>query len=499
MSNLPEHSAPQHVHAAAGAAASASPTTRSTPTVPHRLGVGHTWFAQLPGLLASAPVPAHLIEIDPKRLWVAHGTQAPVLDETALIALSALPGARVLRGSDLPLAGSLAWCPQQAAAWQQLVQALRPAWVSAPLGFAQAHACAADGGPLQAGAVLPPLHNADSVRLAVQRIAQLRELSGVPVALHVVPNHLRRRPGEMPDGEFYAAVADATRCGLVLDLHTLLRHERYGRSRLRDVMHALPLHQVWQLRVQPAVLPQVTPWLADWLGALPARAAVVLDATPALGPCGATAPVDVAGWAAQVHGLAELWSRPHRPRTVLRATPARSAAHASAAGTAVVDSAAAGQPAPECDTSTWERVLACLANHRLPPWGCAVPQGLIADPGLALHRLQVETERHALLVDHLPATWRLLAQALGPVQAQALLNEFWRLHPAQPLPLDEVRLFANCLHRGLALGHLPLPQLRPVLNAELARWRLAAHVTPASAPPLAGTRPASARRTLVSA
>jgi hypothetical protein len=197
-------------------------------------------------------------------------------------------------------------------------------------------------------------------------------------------------------------------------------------------------------------------WLADWLPSLPQRAALVLDGTPAPG---SSAPVEAAAWQAQVATLRQLWAQPGKPRS-----------HAGRASRPA-GSEAPYSVGPECTGQTWERALACLANHRLPPRGCRLPAGLMADPGLALHRLQIEIERKATLVEHLPLTWSALAQALGPAQSQALLGEFWRLHAPEAEARQDVLHFASCLQRGLDNGLLKVPHLRTVLDLELARWQ----------------------------
>ena len=53
----------------------------------------------------------------------------------------------------------------------------------------------------------------------------------------------------MPDGEFFAAVAEEAECGILLDLHNLYCNEKNGRSRLRDVLGAMPMDRVWEVHL----------------------------------------------------------------------------------------------------------------------------------------------------------------------------------------------------------------------------------------------------------
>jgi hypothetical protein len=425
--------------------------THQAPCSP--LGLGVTGFAQLPALLARSPIQPDFIEFD---------VPASALEGAAGTAATPSTAAHVLRASHLPVAGTAEFgaMPSQA-----LVQALHdhePQWVSAPLGFTHATASTADGRNFYAGVTLPPLQCPATVLLAVRRIEQLRRLGGRPVAFHIVPNFLKPQAGEMPDGDFYAAVADAAGCGIDLDLHTLLRHERYGRAHLREVMARLPLQRVWQLRVGAGTLAQVADLLAEWLPALPQLSSLVLDATPArtmgaAGSAGASGALpDAAQLARQLHTLQRLWA------TRGTAAVARSRKPRPAADTLPYSEG------PACTVEGWERALACLANHRFPSRESRPPSGLLIDPGLALHRQQNDAERSAVLALHLPLTWRVLGDALGPVAMQALLHEFWRLHGPEPLAQDEVRHFTDCLQRALAKGRLPLPHLRQVLQLDTA-------------------------------
>jgi uncharacterized protein (UPF0276 family) len=421
------------------------------------LGLGVTGFAQLPALLARGPIQPDFIELD---------VQASALDSaatTAATAAATLPTAgHVLRASLLPVAGTAEFGVLQSQALVQAVQGFEPLWVSAPLGFTHATASTADGKGFYAGVALPPLQCPATVLLAVRRIEQLRRLGGRPVAFHIVPNYLKPQAGEMPDGEFYAAVADAAGCGIDLDLHTLLRHERYGRAHVREVMARLPLQRVWQLRVGTGTLAQVADLLAEWLPALPQLSSLVLDVTPtrmmgAAGSAGAAGAVpDAATLARQLHTLQGLWAtrgtaavaRSRKPRPATDALPY--------------------SEGPACTVEDWERALACLANHRFPSRENRPPAGLLIDPGLALHRQQNNAERSAVLALHLPLSWRVLGDSLGPVAMQALLHEFWRLHGPEPLAQDEVRHFTACLRRALAKGRLPIPHLRNVLHLDTA-------------------------------
>ena len=62
-------------------------------------------------------------------------------------------------------------------------------------------------------------------------------------------DYLRPRPGELGDGEFFAAVAEQADCGILLDLHNLWCNERDGRQPVRDVLAELRLERVWEVHL----------------------------------------------------------------------------------------------------------------------------------------------------------------------------------------------------------------------------------------------------------
>jgi uncharacterized protein (UPF0276 family) len=51
----------------------------------------------------------------------------------------------------------------------------------------------------------------------------------------------------MPDGEFFAAIAEAADCGVLLDLTNLWVNDRNGRANIGDVLAKLPLQRVLEV------------------------------------------------------------------------------------------------------------------------------------------------------------------------------------------------------------------------------------------------------------
>ncbi len=53
----------------------------------------------------------------------------------------------------------------------------------------------------------------------------------------------------MPDGDFFAAVAEAADCGILLDLTNLWANQKNGRATIHDVLARLPLERVWEVHL----------------------------------------------------------------------------------------------------------------------------------------------------------------------------------------------------------------------------------------------------------
>ena len=119
-------------------------------------------------------------------------------------------------------------------------------WASEHLSFNQARLA---GREFFGGFLLPPVQTMASARIAARNIAAVKDLLPVPFAFETGVNYLAPQPGEMPDGAFFAAVAEQADCGILLDLHNLWCNERNGRQRVLDVVAELPLDRVWEVHL----------------------------------------------------------------------------------------------------------------------------------------------------------------------------------------------------------------------------------------------------------
>jgi len=212
------------------------------------LGVGVIYTPALQPLLAAAADLVSVVEVEPQTLWTFTGDPAEPYrpDPSALALLDELPQAKLVHGVGFPVGGSRPPDPRHLPVLVDMIERLRSPWASEHLAFNQAAGAA---GPFATGFLLPPLQTPAGVAAAAASIRSVAAHLPVPFAVETGVNYLQPRAGEMTDGAFVAAVAEAADCGILLDLHNLWTNERNGRQRLEDAIAELPLERVWEVHI----------------------------------------------------------------------------------------------------------------------------------------------------------------------------------------------------------------------------------------------------------
>ena len=142
-------------------------------------------------------------------------------------------------------------------------------------------------GPRSCGFLMPPLQTQAQAELAADNIRRRRAATGLPFAFETGVNYFAPRHGEMPDGEFFATVADAADCGILLDLNNLWVNQKNGRAPIEEVLAALPLERVWEVHLAGAEFAHGF-WLDAHCGAIdPDLAAIAAEVAPDLPNLGA--------------------------------------------------------------------------------------------------------------------------------------------------------------------------------------------------------------------
>lgn len=232
------------------------------------LGVGLVYWAALEPLVRPAGSMISVVELEPQTLWEQTSGAAGWHyrgNEALLERVASLPQPRLLHGVGHPVGGTVRDPIAHLPLLRHVVDRLDPVWISEHLSFNRVqHA----GDVAHAGFLLPPPQSAPSVRVAAQNIHDFRCALDRPVAFETGVNYLRPRDGEMADGDFFAAVAEASDSGIVLDLHNLWCNERNGRQSVAEALARIPLDRVWEIHLAGG-MEMSGYWLDAHSGAVP--------------------------------------------------------------------------------------------------------------------------------------------------------------------------------------------------------------------------------------
>lgn len=417
------------------------------------LGPGAVYLPALDGLFRARPDLLTVAEIEPQTLWVrgsAPGARPRGSDET-LNALATLPQHRLLHGVGAPIGGRHCDNSEHAAAFAAWAEALDAPWVSEHLSILDVSAAE---GTASSGFLMPPWQSEAGAALAAANIRARRAAIGKPFAFETGVSYFRPRPGEMPDGAFFAAVAEQADCGILLDLHNLWTNQRNGRATIAEVIAALPLERVWEVHLAGGAEHDGW-WLDAHAGAIdPELLAIAAEIVPMLPHLGAIlfelAPDRVAGFGEaaflhQIEALHRLWER----RPADRATPAPPPA-------AVIRTT----PDDTAALDAWEATIArVMLPLRLAPPPAGTPTD---DPAWPLYRMLVASFRKGVLTSLMGNSVRLLLRGLDPAALDALFHAYMAEVPPALYASDEALAFAD----WLADHALPLPDLATVAAFE---------------------------------
>jgi uncharacterized protein (UPF0276 family) len=427
-------------------------------------GVGMVCLPGLEAFVEGAHDLIDVIEIEPQPLWfksAAAGVPYAV-DAGAMAPLCADRHKKLVHGVGFPVGGSVAPEPDQVALFVAAIDALGASWASEHLSFSRV--AGADGmfdGMFNTGFLLPPLQSAHTVALAAANIRALSAQLPVPFAFETGVNYLRPLAGELPDGAFFAAIAEEADCAILLDLHNLWCNERNGRQGVLAALDQMPLERVCEVHLAGGeqlggyyldahcglVAPELMQLAHAVLPRLPNLKALIFEIVPACLPARAIGQRELS---AQLLALRRLWDQRKRRLQLACAAPRASAPGIAPAGQAL--------PSP----AEWETAL---ASRVLAPDASAPDQPAIdADPGVAVLRQLVAAVRSGTIVDSMTLSYRLIVLVLGEPAFVALLRAFWTTRPPEPFATEEALNFAEFLRTRA----LPVPHLDEVLAFELA-------------------------------
>lgn len=391
------------------------------PVLP-RAGVGAVYCACLHGLFEAHPDIIEAAEIEPSSFWIkAPGPKGAIRSNPlALERIAALPQAKLVHGVGYPVGGTLCDNRAHVDELRRWADRLDAAWTSEHLSFNETAAGAA-------GFLLPPCQSDDGVAVAAANIRARAAAIGRPFAFETGVSYLPPGPDEMEDGAFFAAVAEAADCHILLDLHNLWTNERNGRARVRDVIAALPLDRVCEVHLAGGewkngywldahsgfAPPALLDLAAEIVPELPALGAILFEIAPEYAP-----KVEEAALLRQIEALHRLWER--RGRSPRRASPAMTSSGRRNGGAA----------------ADWEAAFIEALSRR---------PASDADPATALYNSLIDSFRRGALAVTLTHSVRLLQLTHGEAAVDALLTDYASATSPQLYPGDEAIQFAAWL------------------------------------------------------
>ncbi len=429
------------------------------------LGVGVVWWPELDALCRPGEGLVHVIEAEPETFWIPRGGPDAGFTSRLPQALGHLSAPKLLHGVGAPFGGASAQSDAHLATLSGDIEAVRPAWISDHLCFNRFTRAGAGGSDqsVSAGFLLPPAQCRAGVTQAAEHIKTRRAATGVPVAFENLVSYLPPLPGEMPDGDFVAAVAEAADCGILLDLHNLLCNERNGRQSVAEFCRSIPLDRVWEIHLAGGqeqrgfwldshsglVEPELMRIVTELVPRLPALGAIIFEIVPDF-----IAATGVAAIGTLLGQLNDIWAA--RPQAGPPDTGRPRAAGIDAAASTI-------------SPAIWENAIGAtvtgLDGPELPPlfadWADS------AEAPLQLYKYLAQEGRACSLVFTAPLTIRSLLSALGEAETRQLLARFW--HGAAPgyTSAEEGRTFLNYL----ADADIPVPGLRADIAADLIALR----------------------------
>lgn len=424
------------------------------------LGVGIVYWPGLERLWRIDELPIDVLEVEPQPFWFAPepvDTAPFLLDERAFHHIRQLPKPKLVHGVGMPVGGTVAPDPRQLAAYVESVDLLRPPWASEHLSFTRTRE-----GREDIGFLLPPVQSLAGVAVAVANIRTVQEHLPVPLAFETGVSYLRPQPGEMPDGEFFSAVAKGADCGILLDVHNLWANERNGRQTVMDVVDQLPLDRVVEMHLaggdeydgywvdaHSTLVPAPVLELASAIiPRLPRLRAIIYEVMPEYVAANGIRHADVLG---QLEEIRTLWDLRGTAVAAQRVRPA-------------VNAGARLPTPPE-----WESALANAISRRPLPDSTpttSLVASLADDPGVAVVRALVHAVRAGKIADTLTLTTRLLLLTLEESGFDDLLEDFWEAVPSEPVAAHEARNFGTYLLDSATTDRVD--HLRDVVAFELA-------------------------------
>ena len=409
---------------------------------PPRLGPGMIYLRPLDGLFRSHADLISVAEVEPQTLWTK-GTAPDSLPRGSpgeLRHLQALPQRLLIHGVGCPIGGSICDQEGQMPHFRAWTEALNAPWTSEHLSIFHVRGAR---GRQPCGFLMPPLQTEAGVELAAVNIRRRAAVVGLPFAFETGVNYFSSKPFEMPDGEFFAAVAETADCGILLDLTNLWANHKNGRAKISDVIARLPRERIWEVHLaglqfahghwldahSNGIDDELVEIASDVVADLPNLGAIIFEIAPdrlsAFGERAVLLEME------KVHGL---WEK-SRTGSAAAATERRSFTQPPA-------------PAPE----EWERLIAnqMLPAEDQPPVNSELPDLLKSDErAFSLYLTLAASFRRGAVAELMENTTKLLLLGMGEVKLREFMDMYVAATPPAAFPTDEALNFRRFLEASL--------------------------------------------------
>ncbi len=125
---------------------------------------------------------------------------------------------------------------------KQLAKRVNAAWVSD-------HLCWTSLGSHNSHDLLPLPLNEETLRHLTQRVCEVQDFLQRPLVLENPSSYIEYRSSTMPEWEFLSRLAEATQCGLLLDVNNVYVSAHNHRFDAEHYIRSLPHHQIVQIHL----------------------------------------------------------------------------------------------------------------------------------------------------------------------------------------------------------------------------------------------------------
>jgi uncharacterized protein (UPF0276 family) len=198
----------------------------------HGVGLRREHFERV----LSAPTRVDWFEVISENFMADGGRPVDVLEQVRARYPIVLHGVSLSIGSTDPL--NRPYLDRLAA----LARRTEPAWVSD-------HLCWAGIGGHYAHDLLPLPYTEEALRHVVERVQQVQEHLGRPIALENVSSYVTFRQSSLTEWEFLAEIATRSGCGILLDVNNIYVSSRNHGFDPRAYVDGIPKDSVWQFHL----------------------------------------------------------------------------------------------------------------------------------------------------------------------------------------------------------------------------------------------------------